>query len=431
MLSSFTALVKNSFAEVIRQPIYGILLVMGMVMIGFSPVITMFTMMEDVKLTIDMGLGTIFMVGIVLAVLSATQVISKEVESKTAGAVLSKPVGRMTFVLGKFIGVSLAMWLASYLYTVMLLLTVRMGVPSTAAYTVDWPVLIGQVLPLVLAVLFGMHANYFYRWNFTATAVRSGAVLYTIAILGLLFVTKDWQFAWIAEGFVAENFEQIFLAAVLVGLGVWLISAVALVASTRLNVVPNVVVCLGVFFVGMVSQYFFGWTVDDQWVRWEPQQDSPEVEITGRVETEQGEPVEGVALTGAPMRPVTNEDGDYRAIVARGESGTITPDRTGLEFSPSERSYTDVVQDRRGQDFTAQKRDRDALFYLEKAWWWVARVGYHVVPSLQFFWVADQLMRPEPYIPLAYVGRTALYAVFWCGAMVALGAFLFEHREVI
>ena len=68
MFGSLIAIAKNSFTEVVRQPAYGILVLVGMALIAFSPVVTAFTMMEDVKLVVDMGLGTIFMVGIALAV---------------------------------------------------------------------------------------------------------------------------------------------------------------------------------------------------------------------------------------------------------------------------------------------------------------------------------------------------------------------------
>lgn len=431
MISSFFALVRNSFSEIIRQPIYGILVVVGMVLIAFSPVITMFTMMEDVKLTVDMGLGTIFMVGIVLAVLSATQVISREIDSRTAGAVISKPVGRFVFVLGKFAGVSLAMGLASFLFTVMLLLTVRMGVPSTASYTIDWPVLLGEVLPFLLAIGFGLYANYFYRWNFTASAIRVAFPLYVLAAGALLFINKQWEFELIAGGFLSRHAWQVFLAAVLVSLGVWVISSVAVAASTRVNVVANVLICLAVFFLGMVSHYFFGWTVDDSWVQWSPRGGEPTVEISGRIQTPGGRPVPNVTLKGAPHHPITSENGRFSLTVRKGESGEIRPAKSGYRFSPASQSYTDLMSARTGQTFVAGRRRRDAYFYLDQSLWGLSRVAYHIVPSLQYFWVADQLMRPQPYIPLSFVGKTALYAGTWCAAMMAFGAFLFERREII
>ncbi len=431
MVSRFLALVRNSFAEIIRQPIYGILIAMGMVMIAFSPIITMFTMMEDVKLMVDMGLGTIFMVGIVLAVLSATQVISREIESKTAGAVISKPVGRVVFLIGKFVGVSLAMGMASMIFIVILLMSLRMGVPMTVNYTLDWPVFMGELIPFVVAVFLGLYTNYFYRWSFTATAVRVAGVLYPLSLVALIFVNKHWHFTWIAMGFVTNNAFQVFLAAVLVALGVWLISAVAVAASTRVDVVPNVLICLAVFFTGMVSHYLFGWTVDDAWVRWEPRPGAETVKISGRVLSAGGNPLRGVEIKGAPGEVATGISGQFTARVQKGQSGQINPEMEGYRFEPAQRRYVDVETDVKRQLFTAHPRELDTGYYLQKVWWWGARGAYHIVPSLQFFWVADQLMRPAPYIPLSYVGKALLYAGSWCAAMIALGAFLFERREII
>jgi len=326
MLSSLWAITRNAFTEVIRQPIYGIIVGIGMALIALSPLISMFTFLQNEKLVIDMGLATIFLIGLVLAVLSASQIISREIDAKTAGTVMSKPVGRLIFVGGKFLGVTLAMAVSSYLLTAVLLMTLRIGVPSVAWYRMDYPALLGVLTPFVVAMLLAFYCNYFYRWSFGATAVTMAVPLYGLSMLILLMVEKDWQFNWIATAFVEKNSYEVFLAAVLVFLGVWVISAIAVSASTRLNVVPNVIVCSGVFFVGMVSRYLFGQYAD--------------------------------------------------------------------------RSYA--------------------------AW-----IAYRVVPNLQTFWVADQLMQPEPYIPAFYVGVVASYAVAYSAAMVLLAAFLFERRELI
>ncbi len=349
LLGKFWAIAKNSFAEITRQPVYGILLLVGAAMIAFSPIITAFTMMEDIKLLIDMGLGTIFMFGIVLAVLSATQIIGREIEAKTAGTVISKPVGRFVFVTAKFVGLSLAMALATYLFTVILLMTVRVGVPSEARYRMDMPAFWAELLPFVLAMGLALYANYFYRWNFTSTAVVLAVPLYTLSLIGLCLVDRNWRFDsgehfWIANTFLQKHCDQIFLAALLVTLGVWVIASVATAASTRLNVVPNVLICSAVFFVGMVSRYLFVQTGNFSWA----------------------------GLLPAWVAP-----------------------------------------------------------YADGIWLGVRSVAYRLVPSFQTFWVADQLIRPEPYIPLHYVGTAALYAVGWCAGMVAFAAFLFEKRDII
>jgi ABC-type transport system involved in multi-copper enzyme maturation permease subunit len=268
LLSSFWAITKNSFIEIIRQPVYGILLLAGLVLIGLSAPITMFSMASDESLMVDMGLATISLLGLVVAVLSATQVVSREIESQTVGAIISKPVGRFSFLLGKFASVSLAMTVCCYLLTAMLLIMLRIGVPSTASWAVDGPAFAAAIAPLLLAVAFGIYSNYFYRWNFTSTAILLALPLYTVAFAALLVVNGGLQFEFIPKVFAERHAWQVARAALLVFLGVWVLSSVAVVVSTRLNVVMNVIICLTIFFVGTTSQYLFGRFADSFFPAW-------------------------------------------------------------------------------------------------------------------------------------------------------------------
>ena len=436
MFGSLWAITKNSFTEITRQPIYGILLLSGIALIALSPTIVGFAQLEDLKLLVDMGLGTILMLGLVLAVLGATQIVSREIEAKTAGAIISKPVGRVVFVVGKFLGASLAMALTTFLLIIILLMTVRMGVPSMATWTVDWPVFIAELFPLLLAMGLAFHANYFYRWNFTSTAVAAAFPLYVVAFIFVCIVSKQWgidcgEHFWIANTLVERHADQVFLAAVLVFLGVWVISSVAVAASTRLNVVPNVLVCLCVFFVGMVSHFLFGWTVDFGWIDWVPDEAQESVRISGYVRDADGVGVARVRMQGLPDAPVTDGEGYYEGRVARGGTGTVRPAAEGYLFSPGELAFGDVTADESGQNYVAFEHYKGLVRHAYTAWTGVAWVAYHVVPSFQLFWAADQLVRPDPYIPRSYVAMAAVYAVLWIAAMVALAAFLFERRDII
>ncbi len=430
MIHSLIAIIRNAFAEIVRQPIYAILLVTGMALIGFSPWITAYTMMDDIKLTVDMGLGTVFMVGLILSVLGATQVISDEIESKTAGAVISKPVGRFVFIAGKFIGVALALALASYMLVLMLLMTVRMGVPTTSAFTVDIPVLLSQTFPFLLAVGFGIYCNFFYRSNFTAAAIRAGAVLYTLAFIFLLFIGRDWNLDF-ARSFTEADAWPITLAGIGVFLGVLVISTVALAASTRVNVVANILICLTIFFLGMISNYLFGWTVDTEWVRWEPVRMVEDVTISGSVLDTEGQAVSNVKLVGVPGDVRTDGRGSFEATVRQGGSGRVRPRKKGYTFSPEERTFGNVETGMREQNFTARPIDSSLAVYARTGWYGIARAAYHAVPSIQLFWVGDQLMRPNPYVPVGYMVNAAIYAFLWCAAMVVFAAFLFEGRELV
>lgn len=258
MLSSFWAITKNSCREIIRQPIYGLLMLGAMILIGFSPAITMFSMARDESLMMDMALATIMLLGLVVAVLSATQVISREIETETVGAILAKPVGRFVFVLGKFAAISLAMAAACYLLTIVLLITLRIGVPSTADWSLDMPAFVALMGPLTLSMSLALYCNYFYRWNFASTAITLAVPLYTVAFGLLLLLNPHWGVEFMPAVFLERDVWEVAKAAFLVFLGVWVLSAIAVAASVRLNVVVNVIVCLTVFFVGMTSQFLFG-----------------------------------------------------------------------------------------------------------------------------------------------------------------------------
>ena len=60
---------------------------------------------EDVKVLKDTGLTSIMLLAIIVAVWSASVSISDEIEGRTALTLLSKPVRRRQFILGKFLGI--------------------------------------------------------------------------------------------------------------------------------------------------------------------------------------------------------------------------------------------------------------------------------------------------------------------------------------
>lgn len=62
----------------------------------------------------------------------------------------------------------------------------------------------------------------------------------------------------------------------------------------------------------------------------------------------------GVTLEGLPGDPMTDVDGSYVVTVPYGWSGEVTPVRSGYTFSPSSKTYTNVVKDRQNEDYVAE-----------------------------------------------------------------------------
>ncbi len=156
MANRFFAIVANTFAETIRQPIYGILMWATAVWIAvFGPTLSAFTLEGggDTKMLVDNCLATLLLFGLLLSVFSATSVITREIETHTVLTVVSKPVGRTTFFLGKYVGVAAALVVAYYFLSLVFVMAVRHGVLETTSDKWDQPVLVLGTAAVVISLI--------------------------------------------------------------------------------------------------------------------------------------------------------------------------------------------------------------------------------------------------------------------------------------
>jgi len=199
MVYKLLIVAKNTLTETLRQPIYAVIIAFSLFLFFMSPSIAMYTMDEDIKMLREIGLSTLVLTGLFIAIFSATAALTEEIETKTITTVLSKPIGRPTFILGKFLGVTAAVALAHYICTLALLMTTRHGVLEAATDTHDWPVIATVGAVVLLALLLTAFLNYIY-----------------------------------------------------------VLVALAIAFSTRLNVVLTLACCVGAFLLGLISDYVFG-----------------------------------------------------------------------------------------------------------------------------------------------------------------------------
>jgi ABC-type transport system involved in multi-copper enzyme maturation permease subunit len=264
MMSNLLTIAKNTLVETLRQPVYAVILFIALLLFAVSPSLSMYTMDDDNKLLREIGLSTLFLTSLFIAIFSASGAVSVEMENQTILTVLTKPIQRPIFVLGKFLGVVGALALAHYICTAALLLAIRHGVLETASDTHDWTVIATAGTVVGLAVLLSTFFNYVYDWKFTSTAVVTTAILATAGIVFLAFIDRNWTFNPAANGmhiFDIYGSLLLFLAAIVV-------AALATAISCRFNAVVTLSACVGVFLLGLVSDYVFGRFADTHiWAR--------------------------------------------------------------------------------------------------------------------------------------------------------------------
>jgi ABC-type transport system involved in multi-copper enzyme maturation permease subunit len=107
IVPKIAAIAWTTAKEATAQPLFGVLLFIGVCGLIAFPFIPYNTFGEDLKVLKDSGLTLIMVLGIILALWTASVSISAEIEGRTAITLLSKPVTRRQFIIGKFLGILL------------------------------------------------------------------------------------------------------------------------------------------------------------------------------------------------------------------------------------------------------------------------------------------------------------------------------------
>ncbi|MHC4309062.1 MAG: ABC-2 transporter permease [Planctomycetota bacterium] len=253
MYKLFT-IAKNTFIETLRQPVYAIIIIAALFLLFLSPSLTMYTMSDDNKLLREIGLSTLFLASLFIAIFSASGAVAEEIENKTISTVLSKPVQRPIFIIAKFLGVSAAVILAHYICTIALLMTIRHGVLEDVSATHDWTVIGTAGVVIGATLILSTFFNYVYDWKMTSTAVVLTGIFATLGIVFLYFIDRNWQFNPQNNSIsVVDVYGSVLLLFAAI-----IIVALAVALSARFNIAVTLSACFGIFLLGLVSDYTFG-----------------------------------------------------------------------------------------------------------------------------------------------------------------------------
>ena len=182
--------------EAIRQPAFFVMAAFAGGLLLVTIWVSYFTFGEDIKMYKDTGLTTISFFCMLLALLTASSTVADEIEGKTAITLLSKPINRRQFIVGKFLGIELGV-LALY-------------------------VLLGSLFA----------AGVFYKYEYD---LRESAG-------GIAERAKQW-----------EQVRQVLPGLVLGYMEVTVLTSISVAISTRLPMLANLVVCILIFFLGHLS----------------------------------------------------------------------------------------------------------------------------------------------------------------------------------
>ena len=238
--------------ELVRQPVFLLLMTSSALFEIFLAVPYYFALGEEPKLVKNSVLAVMLLSGLLGAVLSASVSLAREIRSGTALAVLSKPVGRAQFLLAKYFGLVAALTVMTYVNLVAALIASRMAFDSYGS--TDMAAIGIFAGAVVLAYALAGFSNFFLRRTFVSDAVMLLVPLVTLAAFLISQFTKQMQ----SMSVVAHVDWRLVPAAILILFAVWILAALAVACSTRLDTIPTLAICSAIFMVGLMSDYVFG-----------------------------------------------------------------------------------------------------------------------------------------------------------------------------
>ena len=182
--------------EAVRQPIFLLCMALAIVSLALNYVLPYFSLGEDVKMLKDCGMATILITGLLIAVWTASTSVADEIDGKTAMTLLSKPINRRQFVLGKYIGI---------------------------LQTILW-----YMLPVVTVFL----VLIYFKVGYDAKEGSKDAPLHAERI---------------------QEVYQVLPGIVLLMMEIAVMSAISVAISTRLPMVVNLTSCFAIFVVGHLT----------------------------------------------------------------------------------------------------------------------------------------------------------------------------------
>ncbi len=113
MATRILSLAANTFRETIRNKVLYAILAFAIFAIGTTFFLADLSVGDFTRIIVDLGLASVHLFGVIMAVFLGITLVSNEVDRKTIYLILSKPVRRHEFILGKTLGLAFTLALTT------------------------------------------------------------------------------------------------------------------------------------------------------------------------------------------------------------------------------------------------------------------------------------------------------------------------------
>lgn len=205
-------ILRHTFREAIAQPIYSLLLAIGVGIIAIFGMLPFFTFGEDTIMFKAVGLDVILILVLVATLFATSKSIYEEIEDRTMLTLMSKPVHRWEVLIGKYLGIITAALMAVAILGLILVLATWLRIPTD----------------------YQMRTNTLNQ--FELDRVLNMRLMHIAGLLPALF---------------------------LVWLQVSVLAAISVAISTRVSLVVNLPVVILLYIAGNLTRFLFPFSAED------------------------------------------------------------------------------------------------------------------------------------------------------------------------
>ncbi len=178
------AIARNTFREAIRDRIFYLLLAFAIIMIASSRILSLLTVGSEEKIVKDIGLASISLFGVATAIFVGVGLVFKEIEKRTVYTLVSKPIRRSQFILGKYLGLVMVLAVNVAIMTAFFyLLLIVKGWMDPAITRAVVLIFVELALVTAIAILFSSFSSPILASLFTVTFYVIGHLSWGLLLL--------------------------------------------------------------------------------------------------------------------------------------------------------------------------------------------------------------------------------------------------------
>jgi len=183
------AIALNTFKEAVRDRVLYAILAFAIAMIASTLALATIGAGMGPKIVRDVGLGFISIFGVIIAVFIGIGLVHKEIDRRTIYTVISKPIHRWQFLLGKYLGLVLTLFVNVAVMTgaLMVLIFSVEGVWDGRLVAASAMIFLELMVITSIAVLFSSFSTPALSAIFTLSFFAIGRLLEDVSLFGELY----------------------------------------------------------------------------------------------------------------------------------------------------------------------------------------------------------------------------------------------------